>query len=86
MFMSECYTIFLTLSQALEKKRDGNGENKGSEEDGDESMCRAAELQCDKIRLVEVLMDDTSIRLDTSLWLHFTCQVCEMFFVHLSTS
>jgi hypothetical protein len=54
MFMSECYTIFLTLSQALDKKRDENGENKGSEEDGDESMCRAAELQCDKIRLVEV--------------------------------
>jgi hypothetical protein len=39
----------------LEKKRDENVENNGSEGDGDEQMCRAAELQCDKIRLVEVL-------------------------------
>lgn len=70
----ECYTIFLTLSQALEKKR-GNALNNNEvsfdstalpEGDGDESMCRAAEQQCDKIRqaMVRLLGSRASSRLE----------------------
>jgi len=62
----ECYTIFLTLSQALEMKKSSKIENEGSEEDGDESMCRAAELQCDKIRqaMVKLLGSRATSRLE----------------------